>query len=235
MGIYIMVNYNEFELEQYSKLLRNIERCERQIEYINKVDKYMKRGLAGGQVKTKKASPKSRKSPKASPKKAKPSPKTTPLRPASPKSTTPKSPAPKSPAPSNFDLKSITKSIQEAKESLKKVAPKTIDGSEQKLQQIDVKGDKTLAKLKKLLEESKDSVKEKAIYESKLKELNAQIKKIEAELNTKDKEIKKVKVDLESRKTLNETLKSKDKNDRGNTAELEKKLIEANDAIKNLL
>ena len=43
-----MKSYSDFKSKQFEKLIRNLERCERQINYIKKVDKYVYKGLVGG-------------------------------------------------------------------------------------------------------------------------------------------------------------------------------------------
>ena len=43
-----MESYSDFKSKQYEKLIRNLERCKRQINYMNKVDKYVHKGLVGG-------------------------------------------------------------------------------------------------------------------------------------------------------------------------------------------
>ena len=43
-----MKSYSDFKSKQFEKLIRNLERCQRQINYIKKVDKHVYKGLVGG-------------------------------------------------------------------------------------------------------------------------------------------------------------------------------------------
>jgi hypothetical protein len=47
-----MKSYSDFKSKQFEKLIRNLERCQRQINYIKKVDKYVYKGLVGGTSKS---------------------------------------------------------------------------------------------------------------------------------------------------------------------------------------
>ena len=43
-----MESYNKFNKKQYNKLIKNLEKCQRQIEYMEKIDNYVTGGLLGG-------------------------------------------------------------------------------------------------------------------------------------------------------------------------------------------
>ena len=43
-----MDTYNKFKTKHLDKLIRNLERCQRQAKFINQVDKYLLKGLVGG-------------------------------------------------------------------------------------------------------------------------------------------------------------------------------------------
>jgi hypothetical protein len=45
-----MTTYSEFQINEYEKLIRNLERCKRHINYMQNVDQYVNKDLVGGRI-----------------------------------------------------------------------------------------------------------------------------------------------------------------------------------------